>query len=81
MKDQGAALAAFIRLQNLRAGDVGGHEVGRELDAPEIPAQQIGEHLDHHRLGQAGHADHQRVAAGDETREQQSNHFVLADKH
>ena len=35
VKDQVAAPAALVALENLRAGDVRGHEVGRELDAPE----------------------------------------------
>ena len=80
MKNQRAALATFVSLQNLRAGDVRRHEVGRELDAPEIPAKQIGERLHHHRFGEAGHPDHERMAAGEQARQQQANHLVLTDE-
>ena len=41
-----------ILLEQLRAGDVAGHEIGGELDAPEIEMHRLGEGADHQRLGQ-----------------------------
>ena len=49
----------LVFLQHLGAGDVGRHQVGRELDAAEAQVERIGQRADHQRLGQAGHADQQ----------------------
>ena len=62
-----------------RADEVGGHEVGRELDAAEAAAQHLRERAHGQRLGQAGHALQQHVAAGQEADEQALEHRVLAD--
>ena len=37
------------------ADDVGGQQVGRELNALELHLQRVGQRLDRQRLGQAGH--------------------------
>ena len=52
---------------------------GRELDALEAATQDVGEGLDGQRLGQAGHALEQDVAAGQEADEDALEHRVLAD--
>ena len=62
-----------------RADEVGGHEVGRELDAAEGAAEHVGERLDGQRLGQAGDALEQHVAAGQQRDQQALEHRVLAD--
>ena len=61
--------------------EVGGHEVGRELDAREGAAEHLRERLDGQRLGEAGHALEQHVAAGEQRDEQALEHRVLPDDH
>ena len=48
------------------ADDVGGHEVGRELQAGERAADRAGQRLDGERLRDAGHTLEQAVAAGEQ---------------
>ncbi len=55
------------------------HQVGRELDAAEAQAERVGQRADHERLGQAGHADEQAMAAGEDGDEQFFQHALLAD--
>ena len=81
MKHQRAPLPALVGLKNLGARDVGGHQVGRELDAAKVPSEQIGKRFDHHRLGQARHADDEHVSAGHEAREQQPHDLRPARGH
>ena len=64
-----AELAA-ARVVDLGADDVGRQEVGRELDAAEAEAQTLRQRADGQRLGQAGHAFQQDVAAGEQADEQ-----------
>ena len=40
---------------DIRADDVGGHEIGRELDAAKIQIERAGERLDEFRFSEAGH--------------------------
>ncbi len=47
----------------VRAEDVGGHEVGRELDAAERHVEHFAERANEERLAQARHAFEQHVAA------------------
>ena len=69
----------LIGLEDLRACDVGGHEVGCELDAFELPAQTTGQGFDQQRLGQARHADDQCVTARKEDRQQLFDDLALTD--
>ena len=55
------------------------HQVGRELDAVELQVDGLGDGADHERLGQARHADHQAVAAGEQGRQQVIDDVLLAD--
>ena len=56
------------------------HQVGRELDAVEARASSASASVrDQQRLGQPGHADQQRVAAGEQRDEQLLEHPLLAD--
>ncbi len=59
------ALAALLD-EDVGADDVGGHQVGRELDAAEAAVDDVGEGAHQHRLAQAGHALEQRVAVGEQ---------------
>ena len=64
-----------------RADEVRRHEVGGELQALELAAERVGERLDGQRLGQAGDALEQHVAAGQQRHEQPLEHRLLADDH
>ena len=44
-----------------------------------LEVERLGDGLDHQRLGQAGHADQQGVAAGEDGGEDPVHHLVLAD--
>ena len=68
-----------VLLEDLGAGDVGGHEVGRELDAIELEVDGAGEGLDHEGLGESRDADHEAVASGEDGGEQVLDDLVLAD--
>ena len=62
------------------ADDVGRHEVGRELDArANVPPTTRRQRLDRERLGEAGHAFEQAVAAGEQAHHHPLDHAVLAD--
>ena len=69
----------MILLDDVGADDVRGHEVGRELDALEVELQHAGERADHQRLGEAGHAFVEVVAAGEDGGEELFKHLALAD--
>src|SRR5262249_18484603 len=60
-----AAMRFGIFLDDVGAGDVAGHQIGRELNAVELQRENFGERGDNQRLGQTGHADKQAVAAGE----------------
>jgi len=73
-----------VLLDDVRPDDVGGHEVGGELNAAEGQLQDISEgpHREgpHHQgLGEARDADHQAVALAEERDEQLVHHVPLPD--
>ena len=74
-----AASRRPVLFDHLCAEDVGGHQVGRELDAVELEVDCLRQLLDHQRLGQAGHAAQQAVAAGEERDENLADDALLAD--
>jgi hypothetical protein len=61
------------------ADDVARDEVGRELDARELAAADAGDALQGQRLGQAGHALDQYVAAGEQGDQHPVEQAVLTD--
>ena len=65
----------LVFLDDLGAGDVRGHQVGRELDAAEGQVQRLGQGGDQQRLGQPGHAVEQAVAAGEQGDQQFFDHL------
>ena len=73
-----AAAGGAILLQHVGAGDVGRHQVGRELDPPERQRQRVGQRLDEQRLGQARHADEQAVPAREQRHQQMVDDLLLA---
>ena len=62
-----------------RAGDVGGQQIGRELQPLEAGVQRLRQGLHRQRLGQARDALDQAVAAGQEPDEYPLDHVALAD--
>jgi hypothetical protein len=67
-----AAAPALGLLQHLRSEDVGGHQVGGELDALLGQPEHHAEGLDQPGLGEPGHADQQHMTA----REQRDKRFL-----
>ncbi len=55
------------------------HQIGRELDALGVEAQRDAERLDQLGLGEAGHADQQRMTAGEDGDERVLDHPILAE--
>ena len=68
-----------IFLDDVGAGDVRRHQVGRELDALEDQAERLRDGADHQRLRRAGQAGDQAVAADEERDQDLVEHFVLPD--
>ena len=72
-----AADAGF--LDDVRAGDVGGHQVGRELDAVERQVESLGDRGNQQGFRQSGHSHQQRVAAGEKADRELFDDQLLAD--
>ncbi len=66
-------------LENFRAGDVRRHQVGRELDALELEMENLRDGFHEQRLGQAGRAGDQAMAAGEQRDQDLLDDFLLAD--
>ena len=73
------ALAARRLFQHLGAENVGRHQVGRELDAPRVEPERDAHGLDQLGLGEARHADQQRMAAGQHRDQRAVDHPLLAE--
>ena len=73
------ALAVVGDLEDVGADDVGGHQVGRELDAGEVELERGGEGAHEHRLAQAGQPFQQQVAVGQQGDERVAHHVALPD--
>ena len=73
--------AEFLRLhiEDRRAGDVGGHQIGSELDAAEAAAEHAAQRANEQRFAQARHTFDQHMPAGKERHERAEHQFVLAD--
>jgi hypothetical protein len=70
-----------VFLNHFRAGDVGGHQVGSELDAAELQRQGVGQRANHQRLGQARHAHQQAMAAREHRDQELLDNLPLAHDH
>jgi hypothetical protein len=79
--DEDHAPALLGLLQDLAAGDVGRHQVGRELDALEFQVEQLGQRFDQQGLGQPRRARQQAVAARQDRHQQLIDDRALADDH
>ena len=75
-------LAAPIRFgQDLRTDDIGGHQVGGELDPLEAQPEHLAGGFDHQRLAQPGNAFDQNMASGEQRGEKFSHHLTMADDY
>ena len=71
--------AAALLDQDVRARDVGRHQVGRELDPVEGAVDDVAEGPDEHRLAEAGDALEEHVAVREQADERVANELLLAD--
>ena len=69
----------FVLVNDLGAGDVRGHQVGRELHPVEGEFEHPGDGVDEQGLGETGHADQQAVAVGQQADERLLDDRLLAD--
>ena len=76
-----AVAGGRVLLDDVGAGDVGGHQVRRELDALEHQAQRLRDGAHQQRLGRAGQAGDQAVAADEQRGEDLVDDLLLADDH
>ena len=70
---------AELLVEDPRPDDVGGDEVGRELDPLELAADRLGERLHGHRLGEPGDALDEEMAAREQRDDHPLEQGVLAD--
>ena len=68
-----------LEVEDIGAGDVGGHQVRGELDAVEVRAEDVRERAHEEGFGHAGHALDERVLAGEDGDERFIDHVLLAD--
>jgi len=73
------ASAGIAFHDEIRAEDVGGHEVGRELNATERHVEHFAERADEERFAKAGHAFEQNVSAAEQRDESVFNDVGVAD--
>ena len=78
--ERGVELAGLL-VVDARADEVGGNQVGRELDAAESAADGLRQRLDGQRLGEPGHAFDQQVALRQRRHQHALEEVVLADDH
>ncbi|KAG1312698.1 hypothetical protein G6F63_016249 [Rhizopus arrhizus] len=74
-----AMAGAVVFFQQFGAEDVAGHQVGRELHAPELQFQCLPQRAHQQGLAEPGRAFQQAVAAGQQADQQLFDHAVLAD--
>ena len=75
-----AALAGGdVFFDDVGAGDVGGHQVGRELDALERQPERLRQRPHQQRLRGAGQAGDQAMAADEQRQQQLLDDFLLSD--
>ena len=77
LKAQG--LGAVLGIDDHAADDVGGHQVGRELDARILQVQHARQRAQQRGLAQAGNAFEQDVSARQQADEYAIDDFLLAD--
>ncbi len=78
-KDHFAASGFGVFLDDLRARDIAGHQVGRELNPPKRQVHRLGQRANHQRLGQPGHAFQQAMSPRQDRDQQLFDDRILAD--
>ena len=78
-EDHLTAAGARLFLDDVGAGDVGRHQVGRELNPVELELEHLRERRNEQRLRQPGHADDQAVAADEQRRQHELDDLALSD--
>lgn len=76
---EGAFAGGAVFLEDIGAGDVGGHEIGGELDAFEGEVEDVGDGFDEEGFGEAGNADEEDVPLAEHGGEDLLDDLVLAD--
>jgi hypothetical protein len=71
----------LVFLDHLRAGDVRGHQIGRELNPVVRKIECIGQRVDHERLGEPGNSDQKAVPAREDRDQEFLEDRVLPDDH
>ena len=79
IKRNSRAARRAVLLNHVRSRNVGGHQVGRELDAVEREVEGVGQRPHHQGLGEAGHPLQQAVAAGKHADQKLLDHPPLTD--
>ena len=78
---EGALSGRLVLVEDVGARDVGGHEIGRELDALEREVEDAADGADEQGLGEARHADEKGVTTAEDGHEDFLDHVRLADDH
>ena len=72
-------MAPVVAFDDHAADDIGGHEIGRELNARILQLQGARERAQQSGFAQARYAFQQHVAAGKQADQDAFHHVVLAD--
>ena len=72
---------AGVLLDDVHAGDVRGHQVGRELDAAKLEVERPRQGAGHQGLAQPGHTQQEDVAAAEQADQHVIDDRLLADDH
>ena len=75
--EEGAAVG--VLLHDVGADDVGGHQVGRELNARKLEVENLGERVHEAGLADARDALEQNMAAREQARDGQTDDLVVPD--
>jgi hypothetical protein len=70
-----------LQAEDIGARNIGGHQVGRELDARKGTAHALREGAGEQRFGNTGDAFDECVVAGEDHHQRLADDFVLADDH
>jgi len=73
------APGAVVLLEDLGTEDVAGHQVGRELHAPELQVERLSKRAHQQGLAEPGYAFEQAVPTGQQADQQLFDHGLLPD--